>query len=124
MSDNRTFKKLFESGNIGQLHIKNRIVMPAMATGTSTPDGFVTQKTKDYYENRARGGAGLVIVEYTCIDFPRGQGSALQLAVDDDKFILGLSQLAKVIQSHGAKAALQLHHAGNAAYKHITKGLD
>lgn len=121
MSDNRTFKKLFESGYIGQLHIKNRIVMPAMATGTSTPDGFVTQKTKDYYENRASGGAGLVIVEYTCIDFPRGQGSALQLAVDDDKFIPGLSQLAKVIQSHGAKAALQLHHAGNAAFQHITK---
>jgi 2,4-dienoyl-CoA reductase-like NADH-dependent reductase (Old Yellow Enzyme family)/thioredoxin reductase len=114
------FRKLFEPGRIGPMEIKNRIVMPAMATGTSTEDGFVTQQTKDYYEERAKGGAGLIIVEFTCIDFPRGKGALRQLAVDDDKFVRGLRDLAQTIQRHGAKVALQLHHAGIVAKRENT----
>lgn len=115
-----SFLKLFEPGQIGLMETRNRIVMPAMATGTSTEDGFVTQQTKDYYEERAKGGAGLIIVEFTCIDFPRGKGALRQLAVDDDKFVPGLRDLAQTIQRHGAKAALQLHHAGIAAKRENT----
>jgi len=115
-----TFRKLFELGHIGTMEIKNRIVMPAMATGTSSVEGFVTQQMKDYYEKRARGGAGLIIVECTCVDFPRGQGFLRQLAVDDEKFVPGLRDLAQTIQEHGAKAALQLYHAGNAAHREMT----
>ena len=114
------FHKLFEPGQIGSLEIRNRIVMPAMATGTSSEEGFVTRQTKDYYEARARGGAGLIIVEFTCIDFPRGKGALRQLAVDDDRFIPGLRELAQAIQRQGARAALQLHHAGNAAKRENT----
>ena len=117
------FHKLFEPGQIGPMVIKNRIVMPAMATGTSSKEGFVTRQTKDYYEERARGGAGLIIVEFTCIDFPRGKGALRQLAVDDDKFVPGLTDLAQTIQRHGAKAALQLHHAGNGTRRELTEGL-
>ena len=121
MSVSVEFKKLFEPGRIGQMQVRNRIVMPAMATGFGSEDGYVTQQSKDYYETRARGGVGLIIVEFTCVDFPRGKALRGQLAADDDKYIPGLKQLANVIQKHGAKAALQLQHAGNNARQAITQ---
>ena len=121
MADSITCEKLFEPARIGRMQVRNRIVMPAMATGYGAEDGYVTQQLKDYYEARAKGGAGLIIVEFTCVDFPRGKGLPGQLAADGDRFIPGLKELAQVIQRHGAKAALQLHHAGNAAKRAITQ---
>lgn len=115
------FSKLFEPAQIGHLKLRNRIVMPAMGTNFGTPDGYVTEKMQDYYEERARGGAGLVIVECACVDFPRGKGPARQPAVDDDRFIPGLSELVQAIHEHGARAALQLHHAGKDAPSKITR---
>ncbi|MBI2832779.1 MAG: FAD-dependent oxidoreductase [Chloroflexi bacterium] len=103
------------------MEVKNRIVMPAMGTHTGSTDGYVTQKTKDYYEERAKGGAGLIIVEITCVDFPSGKHSPNELSADNDKYLLGLAELAETIKSYGARAALQLHHAGNTAIQAITK---
>ncbi len=114
------FARLFKPVKIGQMEIKNRIVMPGMATHTGTTDGYVTQKTKDYYEERARGGAGLIIVEITCVDFPSGKHSPCELSVDNAKYLLGLAELAATIKSYGARAALQLHHAGSTARQAIT----
>jgi 2,4-dienoyl-CoA reductase-like NADH-dependent reductase (Old Yellow Enzyme family)/thioredoxin reductase len=115
-----TFKKLLEPVQIGRMQIRNRIVMPAMETGYGTAAGYVSPQAKDYYEERAMGGVGLIIVEVCCVDAPRGKAFMRQLSVDNDKFIPGLSELAQAIQKHGAKAALQLHHAGNSAKKAIT----
>jgi len=115
-----TFEELFKPIYLGKLRIRNRIVMPAMDTNFGAEDGFVTEQLKGYYEARAKGGVGLVIVEFTCIDSPVGKGSPRQLCVDDDKFIPGLRELAKTIQKHGAKACLQLHHAGRIAASQYT----
>jgi len=95
--------------------LKNRVVRPAMHTRFGTADGYVTDQLLDYYEALAAGGAGLVIVEYTAVDALLGRAGLNQLVIDDDKFIPGLKKLAQVIQKHGAKAALQLHHAGRVA---------
>lgn len=120
MSIKTLFPRLFESARIGEIELKNRIVMPAMGTNLGTPEGYVTEQIKDYYEERAKGGVGLVIVEVTCIDSPTGKTVARQLVVDDDRFISGLSELAEAIHRHGAKAVLQLHHAGRGAKSAIT----
>jgi 2,4-dienoyl-CoA reductase-like NADH-dependent reductase (Old Yellow Enzyme family)/thioredoxin reductase len=114
------FQKLLEPARIGQMRVKNRIVMPAMGTNLASQDGYVTEHIKDYYEQRAKGGVGLVIVEVTCVDSPVGKTMANQLVVDDNKFIPGLSELAEVIHRHGAKAVLELHHAGRGARSKIT----
>ena len=119
-AETAVFKKLFEPGRIGRLRLKNRMVMPAMATGFGTEDGYITQQALDYYEERARGGVGLIIVEFTCVDFPRGKALRGQFSADDDRYIPGLQGLVQAIQKHGTKAALQLHHAGNAARRALT----
>ena len=114
------FPKLFEPGRIGSLEIKNRLVMPPMATNYATKDGQVTDRQIEYYAERAKGGVGLVIVEVSCVDVPVGKGFAGQICIDDDKFIPGLSKLAKAIKRHGARAAIQLHHAGRQASSEIS----
>ncbi len=113
-------EKLFEPARLGEMNLKNRIVMPPMGTNYATQDGYVTDQIKDYYAERARGGVGLVIVEAACVDFPRGKGFIRQLGIDDDRFIPGLRELAQIIRRHGARAAIQLHHGGNASKTSIT----
>lgn len=103
--------KLFEHVNIGNMELRNRLVMPPMSTNFAAEDGSVTQRTIDYYRERARGGVGLVIVEGSYVH-PLGKGSNLQMSLTNDDKIPGLRKLAKAIQAEGAKAAIQLFHAG------------
>lgn len=120
MTGSVRFKKLFEPVLIGAMEVRNRIVMPAMGTNFASEDGHVTEQLKDYHEERAKGGVGLIVVESACVDAPAGRGIVHQLRVDDDSFIPGLSELAHVIKRHGAKVAPQLHHAGGSAKSSIT----
>ena len=112
MSAQSQFKKLFEPARLGRLELSNRIVMPPIVDNLATPDGIVSQKQLDYFEARARGGVAMIIVESTCVDAPVGKNVPHMLHMDDDECISGLTQLAKVIKEHGAKAAIQPTHAG------------
>jgi len=117
-----TLTRLFQPGRIGGMEVKNRIVMPPMGTDYATEEGYVTQRQIDYYAERAKGGAGLVIVEASCVQAPIGKGFRGQIVVDDDRFLPGLSRLAEAIKKNGARAAIQIHHAGNAAPPKATGG--
>lgn len=114
------FERLFEPGKIGTMELKNRIVMPPMATGFAAEDGSVTERLTAYYEERAKSGPGLIIVEITCIDSPVGRGLDRQINIDDDRFIPGLARLAQAIKQYGARAAIQLHHAGRQTSSRVT----
>lgn len=106
------FEKLLEPGWIGSMRLRNRIIMPPMGTEFATEEGYVTEQMKAYYEERAKGGVALVIVEVSCVDYPRGKALRGQISIGHDKYLPGLAELAEVIKRHGAKAAIQLHHAG------------
>ena len=62
------YNKLFEKGKIGKLTVKNRGVMMPMGTVFSEPDGSVNERIIEYYAERAKGGIGLIINEYTGVD--------------------------------------------------------
>ncbi len=117
---NLQFPRLFEPFHLGHLELKNRIVMPPMVTNYGSVDGFVTTQLKDYYAARAQGGVGLIIVEAICVESHAGKGLVRQLLIDDDRFIPGLTDLVQAVKQHGAKIAIQLHHAGSEAQKSIT----
>ncbi|MEK7849034.1 MAG: FAD-dependent oxidoreductase, partial [Chloroflexota bacterium] len=106
------FPELFQPGRIGEMTLRNRIVMPPMGTNFAEPDGSIGQRSIDYYEARARGGVGLVIVEVTGVELSRGKTIRRQIGIDDDKFVDGLSRLSEAIHRHGARSAIQIHHAG------------
>ena len=104
---------LFKPINIKGLGVKNRIVRAPMATYLADTDGSVTQHLLDHYEELTKGGAGLIIVEFSYIDKKASQSSFNQLGVYDEALLTGLSELAEVIKAHGAVAGLQICHAGN-----------
>ncbi|MEW5784930.1 MAG: FAD-dependent oxidoreductase [Bacillota bacterium] len=105
------YRHLLAPGKIGGMELRNRVVMPPMGTNYADLDGFVTEQLIDYYRARAEGGVGLIIVEVAAVA-PEGKAIKRQLGIWADKFIPGLRALAGAIKSHGAKAAIQLHHAG------------
>ena len=108
MSNN--YPKMFEPFQLGRMQLKNRVVMPPMGTGLGAPGGFVSQRTIDYYEARARGGTGLIIVEGSSPGARSSFGN--QLSLGDDQHIEGLRNLSEAVHKHGAKIAIQLMHAG------------
>ena len=104
------FPKLFEPGRIGDLQLKNRIIMSPMFTHLCFEDDTVSDRITDYYAERARGGCGLVTVEASY-----SRPYPAHLGLYDDKFIPGLRKLSEAIHSQGAKAAIQINpHRGRA----------
>ncbi|MBN1615426.1 MAG: FAD-dependent oxidoreductase [Deltaproteobacteria bacterium] len=110
----KRFSHLFSPISLGNLTIRNRIVMPPMHTGFAGTDGSVTERISDYYEARARGGAGLIIVEAAT---PNGKRKYVPRALGlfDDSLIPGWRTLAGKIHAQGAKLATQLFDPGPAA---------
>ena len=103
--------KLFEKTRLAKLFLRNRIVMPPMATLFGERDGTVSSRLLSYYSRRSLGGAGLIIVENTAVH-PDGINYPGTLEIHSDRFEDGLARLASVIKSHGAAAAIQLFHPG------------
>lgn len=105
-------KMLFTPMKIGSCEIKNRIVMAPMLMGFGKFDGKPTEKMMDYYEERAKGGTGLIITEITRINDKTGAAAFAQLSVSSDSQIDPLREMADRIHKHGAKLFVQLHHPG------------
>jgi 2,4-dienoyl-CoA reductase-like NADH-dependent reductase (Old Yellow Enzyme family) len=66
---------------------------------------------------------GLIIVEFTCVDYPRGKGHSSQLALHDDKLLAGHADLVQAIHESGARVSLQLHHAGSRTSRQRSENL-
>ncbi len=103
--------KLLEPYNLRSIEIRNRIIMPAMDTNFGDEEGNIPDKLFKYYEQRAKGGVGLIIVEAAYFD-KRGAGTTTMLSIDSNKRIKKFKELVYVIKKHGAHALLQIYHAG------------
>ncbi len=110
---------LFSPITINRLEIKNRIAYPSMGLLYSH-DGAVNDRYRDYFREKARGGAGIVTVGPVRIDWVGGMGVTLSLA--DDRDIAPISGLARVIKEEGARAWIQLFHAGGYAASWLIGG--
>lgn len=107
---------LFSPITINGMTLKNRAVMPPMGTGYGNADSMVSDRLVAYLARRAQGGTGLIITEVCAVD-PRGKGFPNEIGVWSDEFIPGLSLIPEALHRHGAKVALQLHHAGRETFE-------
>ena len=103
-------KKLFEPIKIGPVGLSNRVVMTAMHLNY-TPMGEVSDQFINFYEARAAGGTGLIIVGGAEIN-DQAAGIDLMLSIKDDKYIPGLRRFTDTIHRHDTKVAVQLYMAG------------
>ena len=107
------YKYLFSPIRINTLEIKNRIAYPSLGLLYST-DGKLNDRYYNYFAERAAGGAGLVTVGPVGVDFVGSGAVALSLTVDER--IADFKKLTAIIKDGGARAWIQLFHAG--AYSH------
>jgi len=107
------YRHLFSPIYINQIEIKNRIAYPALGLLYST-DSQLNDRYYHYFREKARGGTGLITVGPVGVDFIGSGTMALSLAKDED--IAAFGKLAKIIKEPGARAWVQLFHAG--AYSH------
>lgn len=114
-----TFSKLLSPIKVNNLELKNRIVMPAFGLKYCGIDRKPSQRLVDFYEARAKGGCGLLVVGGVGIDL---QGSGLILpTIEEDSFIEGWQQLADAVHRHEGRVFLQLFHAGRYQHSRLAK---
>jgi 2,4-dienoyl-CoA reductase-like NADH-dependent reductase (Old Yellow Enzyme family)/NADPH-dependent 2,4-dienoyl-CoA reductase/sulfur reductase-like enzyme len=102
--------KLFEPGKIGQISVKNRIIMAPVGFPLGTiPMGYTTDRQIAFYEARAKGGAGVIDVT-TAIPGPIWGYRTLGLKNDDQ--IPSARRLAQRLQAFGAKVVFSVSHPG------------
>lgn len=117
-------RRLLEPGRIGALELRNRIVMPAMDQNACTGSGLITDAVVAHYEERARGGVGLLILETSAVAYPVGATSRHQPSLSGDDCIPGLRRLAEAVHTHGAAMVVQICHHGKVARVDTQEGRD
>jgi 2,4-dienoyl-CoA reductase-like NADH-dependent reductase (Old Yellow Enzyme family)/siroheme synthase (precorrin-2 oxidase/ferrochelatase) len=96
--------------------------MAPMGSNLAEADGRVGERLVRYYEARARGGAGLIIVGVGAVAHPAGVCIPNQVAISNDTFVPGLRELTRSVHAHGAKVAIQLQHGGKVARQDMEVG--
>lgn len=103
------YKQLFCEGKIGTLQLKNRIVMAPMATLADSDGGF-SQSQIDYYEERAKGGAGLIVTG--SLSFTSKLGAPYTGVFESIKHVGKAQKLADAVHRYGAKLAFEFNMGG------------
>ncbi len=86
-------------------------MVPCMAT----PEGWVTKELIEFYRPFAKGGAGIVTVGDSAINWEHAMDHEGQLNLGDDNVKMGLDDLADEIQRYGAVISVELNHGGRFA---------
>lgn len=107
---------MFSPMKIGSLEIKNRIVMTAAEFSLGQTNGEPTERLINYYEERAKGGVGLIIPGICRVNDMGAASTFTQLSMSSDRHIEPMRKMAEQIHSHGAKLCIQLHHPGRQGY--------
>ncbi|MFC5712963.1 NADH:flavin oxidoreductase/NADH oxidase [Thalassorhabdus alkalitolerans] len=106
---------LFSNYKIKGLELKNRVVMPPMCQYSVTKkDGVPNEWHYIHYVSRAVGGTGLIIIEMTDVE-PDGRISDYDLGLWSDEQIPAFARIIDEAHKHGAKAGIQIAHAGRKA---------
>ena len=109
------FPDIFQPFTLGTLTVRNRIVMMPMGSDLAGHNGELSDEHIKYYELRAKGGTGLILVENICVKYPEGSNGTTQLRIDKDCYIPRLFNLTEACHRHGACIGIQLNHAGASA---------
>ena len=107
------YKHVFSPIMIKGVEFKNRIEMAPTLPFMATPDGMATQDMIEYYRSFARGGAAIVTVGDSAVNFAYGKNHEAQLNLGTDEVITSLNKVLEGITRYGATASIELNHGGN-----------
>lgn len=109
------YNHIFEPLTIRRMTMKNRVMMTPMGTNYAGQNGEINEKHIKYYEQRAKGGTGLIMVENASVSSPEGSNGTTQLKIDHDSYIPGLYNLTETVHKYGTCIGIQINHAGASA---------
>ncbi|WP_128253858.1 alkene reductase [Falsirhodobacter deserti] len=113
-------ENLFRPITVGDLQLKNRVVMAPLTRNRATADGDAPHDlTVEYYRQRA--GAGLILTEASQIS-PEGKGYAWTPGIHSDEQIAGWKKVTEAVHSRGGKIAIQLWHVGRISHTSLLNG--
>ena len=107
------YPSIFRKGHIGSLTLKNRVVMTSMTTGYAGLDGQPTEQLSSYYEERAKGGVGLIMTEIFRVNNVHGVAFPRQLYALNPMNVQPLAQMVDRVHQYGTKIMAQIHHGGS-----------
>ncbi|PKP91722.1 NADH:flavin oxidoreductase [Sphingomonas koreensis] len=122
MTGSTAYPNLFTPLRLRGVELPNRLVMAPMSTELGGLEGEVTPAMIAFYRERALGGMGLIIVEYTCVDPDTGRAHEYQLTLDDRKNLDGHRRLVRTVHDAGAKIFMQIQHCGQYANRKVLPG--
>ena len=99
-------------GRIGSLELPNRLVRGATSETMASPSGVVYDSFVELYRRLAEGGAGLLLTGHMYVD-PRGQASANQTGIHDDRVIPALQRATDAVHEAGGRIFAQIGHCGS-----------
>lgn len=111
----RNFPHIFTPLTLRGMTMRNRVAMMPMGSDFAGHNGELSDEHIKYYELRARGGTGLILVENICVKYPEGSNGTTQLRLDKDCYIPRLFNLTEACHRQGACIGIQLNHAGASA---------
>lgn len=112
---NKKYENLLSPFTVKHMTLKNRVMMTAMGTNFGEQNGEMSFLHIDYYEQRAKGGTGLLMVENASVYSPQGSNGTSQLRIDHDSYIPRLYKLCERVHKQGACIGIQINHAGASA---------
>lgn len=109
------YPHIFQPLTLRGMTMRNRVAMMPMGSDFAGHNGELSDEHIKYYELRARGGTGLIIVENICVKYPEGSNGTTQLRLDKDCYIPRMFNLTEACHRQGACIGVQINHAGASA---------
>lgn len=113
------YSKLFATGTIGDLNLKNRIVMAPLAMGVAEADQTIGAAFYEYLKQRADGGVSMIILENTRVDDEHGVAAPCQMSVARDEHIAPLKNATEMLHDRDVVVFAQLHHPGRETFSNL-----
>jgi 2,4-dienoyl-CoA reductase-like NADH-dependent reductase (Old Yellow Enzyme family)/thioredoxin reductase len=107
------YKHVFSPITIKGVDFKNRIEASPTLPFMATADGMATQGLVEYHRSFARGGAAIVTIGDSAVNFAYGKNHEAQLNLGTDEVITSLNRVVEGIARYGATASIELNHGGN-----------
>lgn len=105
------FPNMFSPIQIGNVTVPNRFVVPPMGNNFANTDGTLSERSKAYYQERAKGGFGLITIESTVV-YKEAKGGPRKPCLFSDDTVESFKEVADACHEYGAKVSIQLQHAG------------
>jgi len=116
------YPHIFKKGKIGNVVIKNRVVVTSMGMAETNSVGAPSREYIEYVTARAKGGVGLFITGVTLVDPVYGRSAPLNLSANDEVQLKGWRRLADSVHKYDTKLFVQLWHPGRQTSSDVNGG--